>query len=99
MKVYVKTSLYNIHCLLASGSDEIEVNLTPTLKKKLILSPLTRYNQIDYVFQRARVSELVMQVIASKQNFVFKVKDYWVRSATDPRTDARAMVKLVFKVA
>ena len=98
MNVFIKTSLYVVRCILNNVPTEIEVNLTPTLERKLIASPLIRYNKTDYICKRLHVDRLILQVNKPKTVVILPVQDYFVRCSVDPRQDKSIMPKLVFRI-
>lgn len=98
MNVFVKTDLARIRSIVKRVPEEVEVNLTPTLEKKLIKSQLIRYNQTDYICRRIKVDNLVLQSVHTRTTLIMQVSDYWVRCERDPRYCSWPKPRLVFKI-
>lgn len=98
MKVYIKTSAYVVNQIVKSMPTEIEFRLTDRLKKKLIQSPLVRYNQIDYICRRKHIDNLILQVNKPRMVLILPVEDYFVRCVVDPRVEKFCSPTIVFKV-
>ena len=87
-----------IRSIVKEMPTEVEVKLTNTLRKKLIKSPLVRYNQTDYICKRVKVENLVLQHVHSHTTLILYVSDYWIRCERDPRYTTWPTPRVVFKV-
>lgn len=87
-----------IQCIVKEMPQEVEVNLTDTLKKKLVKSPLVRYNKNDYICKRVNVENLALQACHNRTTLIVPVVDYWIRCTRDPRYCVWPKAKVVFKL-
>lgn len=98
MNIYIKCSLHRIKHIVRDMPQEVEVNLTTTLRKKLVREPVLRYAGMDYICRRIHVDNVVFQATHARTDLVLPISDYWLRSLDDPRVKGWDDVKLVIKL-